>query len=100
MAQELLPEPVYRALLTVVGLRKDRTTAPESAPILPVADAVVDATLPHLGAIVADMIRLQRLTGCRPGEVCVVRPCDVDTSCDIWVYRPESHKTEHLAAPG
>jgi integrase len=42
------------------------------------------------------MLRFQRLTGCRPGEVCLVRPCDVDTSQDVWCYRPESHKTEHL----
>jgi integrase len=42
------------------------------------------------------MARLQRLTGCRPGEVCNLRPCDIDRSDDIWLYRPESHKTEHL----
>ena len=36
-----------------------------------------------------------QLTGCRPAEVCLVRPCDVDTSGDVWIYRPELHKTEH-----
>jgi len=41
------------------------------------------------------MVRFQRLTGCRPGEVCSIRPCDVDTSSDVWVYRPHSHKTQH-----
>ena len=41
------------------------------------------------------MVRLQRLTGCRPAEVCILRPCDVDTSGDVWLYRPGSHKTEH-----
>ncbi len=41
------------------------------------------------------MVRFQRLTGCRPIEVCLVRPCDVDTSGQVWVFRPESHKTEH-----
>jgi integrase len=60
-----------------------------------VADEVVDATLPHLPEVVADMVRFQRLTGCRPAEVCLVRPCDVDTSGDVWIYRPESHKTQH-----
>ena len=29
---------------------------------------VVDATLPHLPAVVADMVRFQRLTGARPSE--------------------------------
>jgi integrase len=60
-----------------------------------VGNEVVDATLPHLPEVVADMVRLQRVTGCRPAEVCLVRPCDVDTSGDVWIYRPESHKTEH-----
>jgi integrase len=55
----------------------------------------MNATLEHLPPIVADMVRLQRLTGCRPEEVCLIRPCDVDTSGAVWAYRPESHKTEH-----
>lgn len=58
-------------------------------------DAVIDATLPHLPQVVADMVRLQRLTGCRPAEVCILRPIDVEVSGDVWVYRPKSHKTEH-----
>jgi integrase len=41
------------------------------------------------------MVRFQRLTGCRPAEVCILRACDVDTSGEVWSYRPESHKTEH-----
>lgn len=31
----------------------------------------------------------------RLGEVCIVRPCDIDRSADVWTYRPESYKTEH-----
>jgi len=27
--------------------------------------------------------------------VCITRPGNVDTSGDIWAYRPESHKNEH-----
>ncbi|HYW80086.1 MAG TPA: site-specific integrase, partial [Thermoguttaceae bacterium] len=48
-----------------------------------------------LPEIPADMLRFQRLTGARPGEVCILRPCDIDRSEDVWAYRPESHKTEH-----
>jgi hypothetical protein len=44
--------------------------APELPPVRPVDDEVVEATLPYLPEIVADMVRLQRLTGARPGEVC------------------------------
>ena len=41
------------------------------------------------------MVRFQRLTGCRPGEVCQLRPMDLDRSGEVWQYRPASHKTEH-----
>lgn len=32
------------------------------------------------------MISLQRITGMRPDEVTIMRPCDVDTSGSIWLY--------------
>ncbi len=95
VSQELIPPANLQALQAVPGLRKGRTDARETEPIQPVADSVVDATLPKMPEVVADMVRFQRLTGCRPGEVCVVRPCDIDMSGDVWAYRPDSHKTEH-----
>lgn len=94
-ANEKLPIATYQALAVAPGLRRGRTEAREPDPIGPVDDAVVDATLPHLPPIVADMVRLQRLTGCRPGEVCGIRPCDIDTTEKVWSYRPASHKTQH-----
>jgi integrase len=95
VSEELMPPAVHQALRTVPGLRKGRTEARETAPICPVDDTVVEATLLHLPAVVADMVRFQRLTGARPGEVCLIRPCDIDMSGEVWSYIPESHKTEH-----
>jgi integrase len=95
VSQELVKPAVTQALGEVQGLHKGRTTARETAPVLPVPDDVVNFTLERLPGIVADMVRLQRLTGCRPEEVCGIRPCDVDTSGPVWAYRPRSHKTEH-----
>lgn len=94
-SHEMIPVTIYQALATVPGLRKGRTAAREPEPVGPVADEVVDATIPSLPPVVADLARFQRLTGCRPGEACIVRPCDVDTSGAVWCYRPESHKTQH-----
>ncbi len=82
-------------LKTVEALRRGKTTAREPDPVTPIDDATVEATLPHLPEVVADMVRLQRLTGARPSEVCALRPCDVDRSGDCWVYRPADHKTAH-----
>lgn len=94
-SQELISASTYHALQTVSGLRKGRTEARETQPIEPVPDDVVESTLPHLPDIVADMVRFQRITGCRPEEVCEIRPCDIDRTSDVWQYRPHSHKTEH-----
>jgi len=95
VGEQLLSVEVYQALAVVPGLHKGRTAARETDPILPVEDLTVDATLAHLPQVVADMVRLQRLTGMRPAELCLLRPCDIDQSEDVWQYRPNHHKTEH-----
>jgi integrase len=95
VARELLSVSVFEALRTVPGLKRGRTAARETAPVRPAADQVVDATLPYLPPVVADMVRFQRLVGCRPGEVCNIRPCEIDTSGDVWRYVPGTHKTQH-----
>ncbi|MHB8900052.1 MAG: hypothetical protein ACYC6Y_14990 [Thermoguttaceae bacterium] len=38
---------------------------------MPAADQVIEATLPFLPKVVADMIRFQRYTGGRPAEACI-----------------------------
>ena len=93
-ANELVAAAVWHALQAVTGLRKHRSAARETAPVLPVADSVVDATIPHLPKIVADMVRIQRLTGMRPAEVCMMRPGDVTRGEEVWRYIPQTHKTE------
>ncbi|NLX60448.1 MAG: site-specific integrase [Phycisphaerae bacterium] len=60
----------------------------------PVAWDDVERTLPHLSPAVRDMVLVQWHTGMRSGEVVQMRPCDIDRSGDIWLYRPEHHKTQ------
>lgn len=94
-SRELLDVAVYQKLCTLAPLRRGRTEAPEPPPVRAVPDDVVEATLPKLPPIVADMVRLQRLTGMRPGELVIMRPCDIDRGGDVWAYMPASHKLEH-----
>lgn len=94
-AEQLVSVTVYQTLAVVDGFRKGRGDARETKPVLPIDDAIVEATLLHLPDVVADLVRFQRATGCRPAEVCALRPCDVDRSGDVWRYVPGSHKTEH-----
>jgi integrase len=99
VSEELALPNLVVALGTVAGLQRGRTSARETKPIAPVADDVVEKTLPELPDVVADMVRFQRLTGCRPGEVCSLRPRDVDRSEEVWRYVPASHKTDYLDRP-
>jgi integrase len=93
VSEELASPLVFQAISTVSGLRRGRTTARETEPIRPVDDEVVEATLPFLNPHVRGLVEFQRLTGCRPGEACRLRRCDIDTSGPQWVYRPPHHKT-------
>jgi len=91
----MIPPDVPAALSMVGGLRRGRTEAPETDPIQPVSDETVEATLVELPEVVADMVRLQRLTAARPAEICSLRPCDLDRSEEVWTYQPQKHKTQH-----
>jgi integrase len=95
VAEGRVPPNVPQALAMIPGLKRGKTTARETDPVKPVDDKLVNATLPHLPDVLADMVRVQRFTGCRPAEVCMMRPCDIDQSRDVWEYRPKSHKTQH-----
>ena len=64
----------------------------EALGIKPVPLDVVAATLPFLPEKVADMARLQLLTGCRPHEIMRLTPGEIDRSGDVWRYTPAKHK--------
>ncbi len=92
---ELVPAAVFQALQAVSGLRRGRSQAKESVPVKPVAEAYIDAVLPFVSRQVAAMIQLQLVTGMRPGEVVMIRGCDLDRTGSAWTYTPATHKTEH-----
>ena len=94
-SEQLIPMLTWQSLTTVAGLRRGHTEAHEKEPITPVDDATVETTLPHLPATIADMVRLQRLTGMRPDEVCRMRSGDIDRTGNVWSYKPAQHKTAH-----
>ena len=94
-SEELVPVSVHQALLTLAGLRAGRSEARESKPVLPVDPAHVNSTIPFLNRHVRAMVELNRLTGMRPGEVCGMKLSEVDSSGELWLYRPIRHKTAH-----
>lgn len=90
-----LPPSIYEALRLIPSLKAGRTTAREPAPIKPVSDVVVNETCKHLTPVLADMVRLQLLLGCRPSEVCSLTPAMIDRSKSVWTACLSRHKTRH-----
>lgn len=90
---EIVPAATLTGIAAVKSLQQGRTTARETREVMPVEKAIVDATLLHLPPMVADMVRLQLLTGARPGEICAMRVRDLEMTGDVWVYKPVKHKT-------
>ncbi len=86
---------VLLALQCVAPLRQGRSSARETTPVRPVPEHLIEGVLKNVPRQVAAMIQLQRYTGMRPGEMTLMRSCDLDMTGRIWAYRPSSHKTEH-----
>ena len=61
-----------------------------------VPDSVIQATLPFMPPTLQAMIKLQRLTGCRPSEIFNMRVGQIDqhSDPDLWLYRLAQHKTK------
>ncbi len=93
-AEELIPAMAWHGLNAVEGLRAGESAAREPRKVKPVPDEHVDAVLPYVRRPVRAMIEVERLTGMRPGEVTIMRGCDLDTTGPLWVYRPAEHKGE------
>jgi integrase len=91
-----LCSPQTKSEITALGnLKRGRCEAPESDPVTPVRHRDVKAALQFMPANLAAMVRVQELCGARPGEMCAMRPCDIERRRSAWVYRPAQHKTAH-----
>ena len=95
VGEGIVPPSLHHGLIAVSGLRRDRADVRESEPVKPVPDAFVDAIRPHVPPQLWAMVELMRLSGMRPQEVCLMRTIDIDRSGRVWIFTPETHKTEH-----
>jgi len=95
VSESIVPAGVMHSLRELLPLQRGRCEAHEAKPVTSVSDTVVEATIPFLPPVLQDVVRIQRLTGCRPGEVLQMRPADIDRTSEVWMFRPVSHKTEH-----
>lgn len=98
--RELVDAETLRSLQALEPLKRGRTSARERVPVGAVDPSVVDATVAQLSSVVGDMVRLQALTGLRPGEVCAMRAGDLSADGDRLVYTLRSDKTAWRRADG
>ena len=94
--EALIPAQVKAELTQVKGVKRGRTAAYDKPPVRPVDDATIAATLERMVPNTADMVRVHRLTGMRPCEMCALRWSLIDTSRVPWVYSvpPEANKND------
>ncbi|RKY06967.1 MAG: site-specific integrase [Planctomycetota bacterium] len=88
VSEQIVSPVILHGLQAVTGLKRGRTRAKESKPV---DEQHVYAILPYTTPVVAAMIELQLL----PGEMCLLRPCDLDRSESVWHYYPEKHKNAY-----
>ena len=85
--EALIPAMVKAELTQVRSIKRGRSAAKEHAPVRPVDDATIAATIEHMMPNTADMVRVHRLTGMRPCELCALKWSLIDTSQTPWIYR-------------
>jgi len=94
-SEELVKADVHTSLATIPNLKLGEMGVEDGDAVPPAPESHVDAACDHLPRQIVAMIRLQILTGMRPGEVVTMRRCDIDTTGKVWIYRPVTHKTAH-----
>lgn len=100
VSEELIPASVHQAISTVPPLRAGRTEAVETMPRQGVPWSDVEPVLAELSPLVADMVRVQWLTGVRSGSLCRAAAGQFLVEDPLWQWRPQ-HKTQrHMAEQG
>ena len=95
VSQELAPSSVLESLRTLEPLKAGRTEARETYGKSAVDIDRIEAVKPLLTRPVRAMVDFMLHTGCRPSEAVRLRWSEIDTTCDVWTYRPSDHKTKH-----
>ncbi len=94
-ADEMLIDPQIALNLKVFKNLRRGQGGRETDKVRPIAWETVRKIEPYVQPVIWAMVQLQWHTGMRTGELTIIRTCDIEMGGSIWLYRPESHKTEH-----
>ena len=95
VSMELISPSVFHGICSLEGLKFGRSKARESGPVQAVSDDQIELVVNIASPQIRAMILLQRYTGMRPGEVVIMRPCDIETGESPWLYEPHTHKNKY-----
>lgn len=95
VSESLVGADVLIRVQSVQALREGERGTTEAGGVDAVPEPHLTAVLAVLEPALASMVRLQLITGMRPGEVCRMRPVDIDVTVTPWAYRPARHKNQH-----
>lgn len=95
VSEELVRADTLFALQSVPALKEGRSRAKERPKIQPVDPGLVKRTLPFLTGHLQALVKVLLYCGARCGEICVMRPQDLDQRGPVWIYTPAGHKTAH-----
>ena len=92
VGEELVKADTWAVLQAVKPLPEGHEGTFESPAREDVSDDVILRTLPFLPPVLQAMVKVQRLTGCRPGEIFNMRVGEIDRNADsdLWLYPPEN----------
>lgn len=93
-SEEIIDPMIYHRLLCVDGLAKGQYDVREADSVRPVSREAFKAILPFVSPVIREMMQVQYLCAMRPGETCIMRPCDIDRTGDVWLYSPSRHKND------
>lgn len=89
---DVVKPSVYHALTCLAPLRNGDCR--ETTPVEAVPWRMVRLAIRFAHPMLADMLRLQWLIGCRPGEITNLRVEDVIIDGDVWEWQPAVHKNK------
>lgn len=91
--RELIEARRWHSVAVVSRLRPYRSNAREPQPVKPIRWDVVEPTMRQMCRQVAAMTMILWSTGMRIGELCRMRPRDIDRTGKVWMYECVAHKT-------
>lgn len=95
VTRELEPAQLLYSVSAIKPIKKGQGNFVDYNAVEPAQWSTVKKILPYLPSMICDMLLIMKHTGARPGEVRLIRPCDIDRSDpQAWVFYPNRHKTQ------